>query len=83
VERDIDVDLTTLQTVLLEELTIVLRRPIPIASLHESIPQQHREAVTVQTPRAQPAIRKGAVQVVSHMRQEFGRLELSMKNILA
>jgi hypothetical protein len=61
VGRDINVDLAALQAVLLEEPTVVLRRPIPIASLHEGVPQQHREAMTVETPRAQPAVLKGAV----------------------
>jgi hypothetical protein len=50
-----------LQAVLLKELTVVLRRCVPVASLHEGISQQHRETVTVQTPFAQPAILKGAI----------------------
>jgi hypothetical protein len=61
VRRDIHVDLAALQAMLLEESTVVLRR--------------HREAVTLQTPRAQPAVLKGAIRVVSHLRQELGRLE--------
>jgi glucose uptake protein GlcU len=45
---DIDVDLTALQPVLLIELTVVLWGSVPIASLHKGIPQQQREAMTVQ-----------------------------------
>jgi chorismate-pyruvate lyase len=66
--RDIDVDLVVLQAVLLIELTVVLWSSIPIASLHKSIPQQQREAVIVQTPRALAAILEGVVRVVSHLR---------------
>jgi hypothetical protein len=80
VGQNIDVDLATLQAVLLEEPTVVLRRHVAIASLHEGIPQQHGEVVTVQTPRAQSAVLKGALRVVSHVRQEFERLEFLMKN---
>jgi hypothetical protein len=83
VGQDIEVDLIVLQAVLLKELIVVLRRHVPVASLHDSVPQQHREAVIVQTPCALPAILKGAVRVVSQLRQEFGRLEFSMKNIPA
>jgi hypothetical protein len=68
---------------LLKEPTIILRRRVPIASLHEGIPQQHREAMTVQNPCAQPVVLNGAVRVVSHVRQELGRLEFSNKNIPA
>jgi hypothetical protein len=50
VRWDIDVDLVALQAVLLEELTEVLERRVPVANLHEGIPQQHREVVMVQTP---------------------------------
>jgi hypothetical protein len=71
VRRDIHVDLAALQAMLLKEPTIVLGRRVPIASLHEGIPQQHREAVTVQTPRAQLAVLKGAIRVVSHLRQDW------------
>jgi hypothetical protein len=58
---DIDVDLTALQAVLLKEPTVVLGSLVPIASLHEGVPQQHREVVMVQTPHAQSAVLKGAV----------------------
>jgi hypothetical protein len=58
---DIDVDLTALQPVLLIELIVVLWGSIPIASLHKGIPQQQREAVTVQAPHAKMAILKGVV----------------------
>jgi hypothetical protein len=68
---------------LLKELTVVLERRVPIASLHDGVSQHHREAMMVQTPHAQPAVLKGAVCVVSHLRQELGRLEFSKKNILA
>jgi hypothetical protein len=61
VRHDIHVGLAALWAVLLKEPTVVLRRCVPIASLHEGIPQQHREAVMVQTPRAQTVILKGAV----------------------
>jgi hypothetical protein len=76
VGRNIDVDLTVLQDVLLEEPTAILGRCVPIASLHEGIPQQHREVVMVQTPHAQPAVQKGVASVISHLRQDFGSLEL-------
>jgi hypothetical protein len=76
VGQNIDVDLTTLQVMLLKEPTVVLGRCVPIASLHEGIPQQHREVMTVQTPHVQPAVLKGAVSVISHLRQDFGSLEL-------
>jgi hypothetical protein len=65
---DIDVDLTALQAMLLIESTVVLWGFVPIASLHKGIPQQQREAVTMQTPHAQVAILDGAVRVVSHLR---------------
>jgi hypothetical protein len=76
---EIDVDLTVLHDVLLKEPTIVLGRHVLVAHLDEGVPQQHREAVTVQTPRAQPAILKGVVRVVSHLRQEFGISEFLTK----
>jgi hypothetical protein len=38
VGRNIDIDLSGLLPVLLEELTIVLKRRVPIASLDKSIP---------------------------------------------
>jgi hypothetical protein len=65
---DINIDLAVLQVVLLIEPTVVFRGSVPIASLHKGIPQQQREDVTVQTPRAQAAILEGAVRVVSHLR---------------
>jgi hypothetical protein len=80
VGRDIDVDLTALQPMLLIESTIVLWGSVPIASLHEGIPQQQRKAVTVQAPHAQTAVLKGAVRVVSHLRQKLKKLEFSKKN---
>jgi hypothetical protein len=46
---------------LLIEPTVVLWGPVPLASLHEGIPQQQRKAVTVQAPHAQTAIVEGAV----------------------
>jgi hypothetical protein len=49
---DIDVDHAALQPVLLIDLTVVLWGSIPVASLHKGIPQQQREAVMVQAPRA-------------------------------
>jgi hypothetical protein len=61
VGRDIDVDLIALQTVLLIKPTVVLWGSVPIASLHKGIPQQQREVVMAQTPRAQTAILEGAV----------------------
>jgi hypothetical protein len=69
VGRDIDVDIATLQAVLIEELTVVLERHVPVASMHKGVLQQHREAMTVQTPHLQPAVHKGTIQVVSHLRQ--------------
>jgi hypothetical protein len=70
VGRDIDVDPTALQPMLIEP-TVVLWGSVPVASLHKGIPQQQREAVTVQAPRTQTAVLKGAVQVVSHLRQTW------------
>jgi hypothetical protein len=70
VRQDIHVNLTALQVVLLIELTVVLWRCVPVGSLHKGIPQQHREAVMVQAPRAQPAVLKGVVRVVSYLRQD-------------
>jgi hypothetical protein len=52
VGRDIDVDLTSLQPMLLIEPTIVIRGSVPVASLHKGIPQQQREIVMMQTPHA-------------------------------
>jgi hypothetical protein len=49
---DIDVDLTALHPVLLIESIVVLWGSVPVASLHKGIPQQQREVVTVQAPRA-------------------------------
>jgi hypothetical protein len=37
---DIDVDLTTLLDILLEEPPVVLKNLVPVASLHKGIPQQ-------------------------------------------
>jgi hypothetical protein len=65
---------------LLIEPTIVLWGFVPIVSLHKGIPQQQRETMTVQAPRAQMAALEGAVRVVSHLRQKLGRLEFSKKN---
>jgi hypothetical protein len=61
VGQDIDVDLTALQAVLLKEPTVVLCGSVPIANLHKGIPQQQREVMMVQTPRAQADILEGAV----------------------
>jgi hypothetical protein len=58
---DINVDLVALQPMLIKEPTVVLWGSVPIASLHKGIPQQQREAVMVQTPRAQVAVLKGAI----------------------
>jgi hypothetical protein len=76
VGRDINVDLVALQAMLLKELSVVLRNLIPIASLHEGILQQQREVVTMQTPHAQPIILKGAVRVISHLRQDFWKIRI-------
>jgi hypothetical protein len=81
VRWDIHVDLAALQAVLLEELTVVFGRHVSIASLHEGIPQQHGEAVMVQTPRVQLAILKGAVLVVSHLRQKLGNVRIFKEEI--
>jgi hypothetical protein len=80
VGQDIDIDLAALQLMLLIEPTVVLWGSVPIASLHEGIPQQQRKAMTVQAPHAQTVVLKGAVRVVSHLRQKLGRLEFSKKN---
>jgi hypothetical protein len=58
---DINVDLVALQPMLIKEPTVVLWGSVPIASLYKSIPQQQREAVMVQTSRAQAAVLKGAI----------------------
>jgi hypothetical protein len=58
---DIDVDLVVLQAVLLIEPIVVLSGSVLIASLHKGISQQQREAVMVQTPRAQAVVLKGVV----------------------
>jgi hypothetical protein len=79
---NIDVDLATMQLVLLIEPTVVLWNSVPIASLHMGIPQQQREAVTVQAPHAQTAVLEGAIRVVSHLRQKLGRLEFFKKRIM-
>jgi hypothetical protein len=68
---EIDVDLTVLQAVLLEEPPVVLGNLIPVASLHKGIPQQQRKSMMVQTPHAQPDVLKSAVRVISHVRQFF------------
>jgi hypothetical protein len=62
---DIDVDLIVLQTVLLIESIVVLSGSVLVASLHKGISQQQREAVMVQTARAQAVVLKGVVRVVS------------------
>jgi hypothetical protein len=49
VGQNIDVDLIALQLVLLEEPPVVLGNLIPVASLHEGVPPQQREAVMVKT----------------------------------
>jgi hypothetical protein len=49
VGRDIDVDLTALQTILLIESTVVFWGFVPITSSHKGIPQQQRKVVMVQT----------------------------------
>jgi hypothetical protein len=67
VGQDIDVDLTALQPVLLIEPTVVLWGSIPVASLHEGIPQQQGKSVTVQAPHVQTTVLEGAVRVVSHL----------------
>jgi hypothetical protein len=76
VGHDVDVDLAALQTVLLIELTIVFWSSIPVASLDKGIPQQQREAMAVQTPRAQMAVLEGAVWVVSHLRHKLGKVRI-------
>jgi hypothetical protein len=68
VGQDIDVDLATLQAMLLIDPTIVLWGSVPVASLHKGIPQQQREAVMMETPRVQATIPEGLVRVVSHLR---------------
>jgi hypothetical protein len=72
---NIDVDLAMLQVMLLKEPAIVLWGSVPVASLHKDIPQQQRETVIVQTPRAQAAILEGAVRVI-HPRQKFGNVRI-------
>jgi hypothetical protein len=74
---DVNVDLTAGQAVLHVESPTVLRNLLSIANLHEGVPQQHGEAVMVQTPCSQPVILVGTVQVVYHLREDFKRLEFS------
>jgi hypothetical protein len=61
VGRDIDVDLVALSVILLIEPTVVLWGSVPVASLQKGIPQQQREAMTMQTPHAQAAVLECAV----------------------
>jgi hypothetical protein len=76
VGRDIDVDLTALQVVLLIEPTVVLWGSVLVASMHKGIPQQQREAVMMQTPREQAVVLEGAVRVVSHLRQKLEKVNI-------
>jgi hypothetical protein len=62
--------------VLLKEPPVVLGNIVPVASLHEGVPQQQREVVTVQTSRVQPAVLKGAVRVIFHLRQDFCKIRI-------
>jgi hypothetical protein len=82
VGRDIDVDLAVLQAVLLIEPPIVLGNLILVASLHKDVPQQQRKALMVQTPLAQSAVLKGAVRVISHLRQDFWKIRIYDEEIL-
>jgi hypothetical protein len=61
VGRNIGVDLTVLQIMLLIEPTVVPWGFVPIANLHKGIPQQQREAMLVQTPHTQVVVLEGAV----------------------
>jgi hypothetical protein len=53
---------------------MVLGNLLSRATLHEGVPQQHGEVMTVQTPRAQLAVVIGIVRVVYHLREDFKRL---------
>jgi hypothetical protein len=77
VGSNIDVDLTAGQIVLHVEPPTILRNLLSVASLHEGVPQQHGEAVMVQTPRVQPVILVGTVRVVYHLGEDFKELEFS------
>jgi hypothetical protein len=59
------------------ELPTVLGNLLSVASLHEGIPQQHEEAVTMQTPHAQPTVLVGTIRLVYHLREDFRGLECS------
>jgi hypothetical protein len=61
VGQDIDIDLAALQCMLLIEPIVVLWGSVPVASLHKGIPQQQREAMMMEAPRAQTAVLEGAV----------------------
>jgi hypothetical protein len=61
VGQDVDIDLTAGQAILHVEPPTVLGNFLSVASLHEGVPQQHGEAVMVQTPHAQPTILIGTV----------------------
>jgi hypothetical protein len=61
VGRDVDVDLIAGQAMLFVEPPAVLGSLLAIASLHEGVPQQHGEAMAVQTPHAQPSILEGTI----------------------
>jgi hypothetical protein len=74
---DADVDLIVGQAVLHGVPPMVLGNLLYVDSMHEGIPQQHGEAVMVQTPHAQPAILVGTIRVVYHLREDFKRLEFS------
>jgi hypothetical protein len=65
---DVDMVLKAGQAMLFVEPPTVLGNLLPIASLHKAVPQQHGEAMVVQTPRVQPAILEGAVRVICHLR---------------
>jgi hypothetical protein len=62
--------------VLLVELTVVLWGSVPVASLHKGISEQQRKVVMMQTPCAQVGILKGAVRVVSHLRQKLEKIRI-------
>jgi hypothetical protein len=80
---DFDIDLIAGQAVLHVEPPTVLGNLLSVASLHEGVPQQHGEAVMVQTPRVQPAVLVGTISVVYHLREDFKRLEFSRIDNLA
>jgi hypothetical protein len=79
VGRDVDVDFAVGQAMLPVEPPVVLDNLLTIVSLQKGVPQQHGKVVMVQACCAQPTFLEDAVRVICHLRQDFERLDFSMK----